>query len=63
MLAGAQREHHLTDKGKADMQRVGVGRGMNRDGANTHLAAGAMDAEGDFAPVGDEDLLEHRLIR
>jgi len=41
------------------MHGVGVGGGMHRHGADAHLAAGAVDPEGDFAAIGDEDLLEH----
>jgi hypothetical protein len=42
------------------MHRVGVGGGMHRDRLDAHLAAGADDAKGDLAAVGDQDLVEHR---
>ena len=45
--------------GQAHMHGVGVGGGMHRDGADAHLAAGAMDAQRDLAAVGDQDLVEH----
>jgi hypothetical protein len=37
-----------------------VGVGVDGDGGNAQLAAGAQDTEGDFAPVGDKDFAEHR---
>ncbi len=43
------------------MHGVGVGDRMNRDRADAHLAAGAMDAERDLSAVGDQDFFEHRL--
>ena len=38
---------------------------MHRDGGDAELLAGAQDAEGDLAAVGDQDLLEEAgtLIR
>ena len=39
---------------------AGVGLGVHGDGGDAHLLAGAVDAERDLAPVGDEDLVEHR---
>ena len=33
---------------------------MDGDRLDAHLAAGALDAQGDLAAVGDEDLVEHR---
>ena len=47
--------------GQPHMHGVGVGGGMDRHGVDTHLAAGAVDPEGDFASIGDEDLLEHAM--
>ena len=49
--------------GEPDVHGVGVGRRMYGDGANPHLAAGADDAERDFSPVGDQDLVEHERVR
>jgi hypothetical protein len=31
---------------------------MDRDRLDAHLVAGAVDAEGDLAAIGDEDLLD-----
>ena len=39
------------------MHGVGVGGGMHGDGGDAQFAAGALDAQRDFAAVGDEDLL------
>ena len=33
--------------------------GMRGDGADAQLAAGTQHAQGDFAPVGNQDFLEH----
>ena len=41
------------------MQRVAIGIRIDRDRLDTHLAGRLDDAAGDFAPVGDENLLEH----
>src|SRR4029453_8718918 len=45
--------------GQFHVLRVGVGLRVDEDGANAHLSTGALDAQGDFAPVRDQDLLEH----
>ncbi len=45
--------------GQTHMHGVMVGGGMHRDRLDTHLAAGAMDAKGDLAAIGDEDFAEH----
>mgnify|MGYP001274292197 CR=1 FL=1 len=42
-----------------DMKRLPVGLGVNRDGFDIQLAAGAGDAHGDLAAVGDQDALKH----
>ncbi len=41
------------------VQPVGVGLGVDAHGGDTEAAAGAGDARGDLAPVGDEDPGEH----
>jgi hypothetical protein len=41
------------------MHRVGVGGRVDRDGRDAKLLAGAQDAQGDFAAIGDENLVEH----
>ncbi len=45
--------------GQAHVQRVAVGRGIDRDGADAEAPAGADDADRDFAAVGDQDGFEH----
>ena len=47
--------------GEADMHGVGVRRGMHGDGGDAELLAGAFDAKGDLSPVGDQNLVEHRI--
>ena len=37
------------------MQGAGIGFGVNGDGADAHLPAGAEDTDSDFAAVGDKD--------
>ena len=43
--------------GAADVERVLVGRGVDRDAGQAELAACADDAERDLPPVRDEDLV------
>ena len=43
------------------MERVAVELGVHGDRGDAELAAGADDPDGDLAPVGDQDLVEHRL--
>ncbi len=45
--------------GLAHMQRLGIGIRINRNGTNAHRPRGADDAASDFAPVGDEEGLDH----
>ena len=44
------------------MQRVGVGLGIDRHRPDAEPLAGADDATGDLATVGDQDLVEGRLV-
>src|SRR5690606_36864886 len=44
--------------GGADVRGVGVDRGVDRDGADAERGAGAEDAQGDLAAVGDEEGLD-----
>ena len=46
--------------GQPHVHGISVGSGVHRHGSDTHFAAGTVDAQRDFAPVGDQDLLEHR---
>ena len=41
------------------MTGVGVGLRVNSNGSNVEFLAGAYDANGDFATIGDEDFLKH----
>src|SRR5262249_51256778 len=45
--------------GLLDVQRLGVGFGIDRHGLDAHAARGADHAARDLAAIGDEDLLEH----
>ena len=45
--------------GELDVHRIDIGLGIDGDGFDIELAAGADDAEGDFAAIGDQDALEH----
>ena len=49
--------------GHLDMQRVAVGVGIDRDRLDAHPARGLDDAAGDLAAVGDQDFLEHAVLR
>ncbi len=45
--------------GELHVERIHVGLGINGEGLDALLLAGADDAQGDFAAVRDEDFLEH----
>src|SRR5882724_9223319 len=45
--------------GEPHVQRLRVDIGVNGDGADAHLTRGAEHADGDLAPVGDENLAKH----
>ena len=45
--------------GKLHVQRVRIGRGINGDGLDAHIAARADNTDRDFAAVGDEHFVEH----
>ena len=46
--------------GHADVQRFAIEVGVDGNRADAHLAAGPYDTDGDFAAVGDQDLLQHK---
>ena len=46
--------------GELDVHRVPVGGRIDRDGRDAELLGRTHDPERDFAPVGDQDLIEHR---
>jgi len=50
-LGGRRRADTHRLVGQTHIFGFGVGLGMHRHGFDTHLAAGALDAQGDFAPV------------
>jgi len=41
------------------MHSIGISRRMYGYRRDAHLFAGAVDAKGDLAPIGDEDFIEH----
>ena len=43
----------------ARMAGVGIGIGVDRDRANAEPAGGGGNTAGDFATIGDQDLVEH----
>ena len=45
--------------GKLHVQRVRIGRGINGDGLDAHIAARADNTDRDFSAVGDEHFVEH----
>ncbi len=45
--------------GKAHMHGVGIGCGVNGNRLDAHFAAGAMNAQRDFASICDENFFEH----
>ena len=47
--------------GELNVQRIGVGFGVDREGADAEFLAGADDAHGNLTPVGDQNLVEHGL--
>ena len=43
-----------------DMERIGVGIGIDGDGADAHPSRRPGDAARDLAAIGDQDLVKHR---
>ena len=48
--------------GKLHVQRVRIGRGINGDGLDAHIAARADNTDRDLAAVGDEHFVEHEAF-
>ena len=46
--------------GQLHMQRLHISLRVDGQGLDAQFAAGADDAEGDFAAISDEDLLDHK---
>ena len=61
-LGGGRRADTDALISQAHMHGVGIRRGVDRHGGDAHLLAGADDAKGDFAAIGDEDFLEHQTM-
>ena len=49
--------------GEPDMHGVGVGGRMHHHRLDAELLGGAQHAKGDLAAVGDQDFLEHSVLR
>ena len=47
--------------GDADMQRLRIVGGMDRDGGEAGVARRARDADGDLAAVGDQQFMKGHL--
>ena len=58
-FGGRRRADAVCLVGFGDMEGVGVGIGIDRDGLQPHAARGADDADGDFAAIGDQEGFEH----
>jgi hypothetical protein len=48
--------------GVADVEGVAVGVGVDGDGADAELLAGAQDTEGDLAAIGDQYFSKHNFL-
>ena len=61
-IGGGSRRRPDIDRlvGHGDVQRLVVGVAIDRNRREPHALRGADDATGDFAAIGDEDLVEHR---
>jgi hypothetical protein len=44
---------------QADMHKVAIGAGVHGNGFDAEFFAGAQNAEGDFAAVGNQDFFKH----
>ena len=58
-LGGGRRAEMDRLVGHFDMQRVGVGVGIDGDGRKPHALRGLNDATSDFAAIGDENFTKH----
>jgi hypothetical protein len=61
-LGGGRRPDADGFVGQAHVLGLGVGLGIHGHGLDAHLAAGALDAQGDFAAIGDEDFFKHGFV-
>ncbi len=62
-LARRRRADPIGLVGHGDMERAGIGIGIDRDATDGETARRPHDAAGDLAAIGDEDLAEHPHIR
>ena len=46
--------------GQFDVFGVAIGFGINHDGLDAEFTAGALNPQGNFASIGDQDFFEHR---
>ena len=60
-LGGGRRPDQRGGVGQRHMQAVGVGLRIDRHRTNPHLLAGADDADGNLAAVGNQELGKHGL--
>ena len=58
-LAGRRGAEQIRLIGVPDMQPIAIHFGVDGDGADPQFAARANDANGDLAPIGNEDFFEH----
>ena len=58
-FAGGRGADEVGFVGEADMEGGAVGFAEDGDGADAEFAAGAEDAHGDFAAIGNQDFVEH----
>ena len=61
-LAWRRRPKTMCFVASGNVKRVGVGVRINRDGMDSHASRGARHATGDFAAIGDQNAVKHRLI-
>ena len=61
----AQRRGRRADADRLVRQQhvlqIGIGGGVHGDGLDAQFAAGAQDAQRDFAAIGDDDFLQHTV--
>src|ERR1700746_3758451 len=48
--------------GELHMHRIGVGSRMDRHGRDAEFLSGAQNPQGNFATVGNENLVEHHSL-
>ena len=56
---GATDMHRFIRHG--DMRGAGIGIGIDSDGGDAHFPGRAYDPAGDFATIGNQDLIEHGI--